>query len=198
LNASLSGGPSAIRGTTADGDDEAAERPPAQAQAQRPGVRTATRLQITANHTIVFSDRILIRPGLDSVDLLNGGAVGIATGRTRHQFDATAGILSGGLGARLSLGWRGRSTLQTRVGSATDTLEFSPLLLVNFRAFTDARRLFGRHVWTRGMRLSFNVMNATNDRQRVRDSSGHTPLQYQPGYRDPIGRTIEFELRKVF
>jgi len=25
-----------------------------------------------------------------------------------------------------------------------------------------------------------------------------TPLQYQPGYRDPVGRTIEFELRKVF
>jgi iron complex outermembrane recepter protein len=32
----------------------------------------------------------------------------------------------------------------------------------------------------------------------VRDSFGHTPLQFQAAYRDPIGRTIELELRKVF
>jgi iron complex outermembrane receptor protein len=48
------------------------------------------------------------------------------------------------------------------------------------------------------MRMSLSVLNATNDRQEVRDSFGGTPLQYQPGYRDPIGRTVELELRKVF
>jgi iron complex outermembrane receptor protein len=41
-------------------------------------------------------------------------------------------------------------------------------------------------------------VNLTNARQRVRDSFGHNPLQYQPDYRDPLGRTIEVELRKVF
>ena len=46
--------------------------------------------------------------------------------------------------------------------------------------------------------MSLDVLNATNDRQSVRDSFGTTPLQYQPGYRDPLGRTIEIELRKVF
>jgi len=48
------------------------------------------------------------------------------------------------------------------------------------------------------MRLSLNIVNATNDRQEVRDSTGDTPLRYQAGYRDPLGRTIEIELRKVF
>ena len=43
-----------------------------------------------------------------------------------------------------------------------------------------------------------DVVNLANDRQKVRDSMGNTPLQYQPGYRDPLGRTIEFEIRKVF
>jgi iron complex outermembrane recepter protein len=38
----------------------------------------------------------------------------------------------------------------------------------------------------------------TNDRQDVRDRFGNTPLQYQPAYRDPLGRTVEFEIRKVF
>ena len=50
----------------------------------------------------------------------------------------------------------------------------------------------------RGMRISVNLLNAANDRQEVRSSAGKTPLQYQAGYRDPIGRTFELELRKVF
>jgi hypothetical protein len=48
------------------------------------------------------------------------------------------------------------------------------------------------------LRLSIDVLNVTNDRQTVRNSAGTTPLQYQPGYRDALGRTIEFEVRKVF
>jgi hypothetical protein len=42
------------------------------------------------------------------------------------------------------------------------------------------------------------VHNATNERQSVVDSAGITPLPYQSAYRDPLGRTVEIELRKVF
>jgi iron complex outermembrane recepter protein len=157
-----------------------------------------TRLQLTANHTMVFSDRILIRPGLDSVDLLEGGAIGIASGRVRHQLDGTAALTSGGLGARLGVTWRGPSTLESRIGTITDTLRFSPLFLVNLRAFADMRRLLPHRDWAKGLRLSVEVVNLTNDRQEVRDSAGDTPLRYQPGYRDPLGRTIELAIRKVF
>ena len=72
------------------------------------------------------------------------------------------------------------------------------MLLVNFRAFADASRLFGERDWTRRLRLSVIGNNLTNHRQRVRDDLGITPLQYQRGYRDPIGRTIELEIRKIF
>jgi len=157
-----------------------------------------TLLQLTANHTVVFLDEIAIRPGLPNVDLLSGGAIGIAGGRVRHQVDGTASITSGGLGARLGVAWRGKSFLDSRINGTVDTLEFSPVLLVNLRAFTDGARIFGHNSWTRGLRLSLNAINLLNDRQEVRDSAGSTPLQYQPGYRDPIGRTIEFEIRKVF
>jgi outer membrane receptor protein involved in Fe transport len=118
---------------------------------------------------VVFTDRILIRPELDPVDLLEGGAIGIASGRVRHQIDGT-----------------------------TDMLRFSHVTTVNLRAFADMRRLLPESPWAKGLRLSLDVINLTNHRQSVRDRFGNTPLQYQPGYRDPIGRTVEFELRKVF
>lgn len=201
LNTTIGGGPrttARVGGAAeSDGGEDETIRPAA------PSVRAGrsrppTRLQLNANHSIVFLDRITIRPGLDSVDLLEGGAIGIAGGQVRHQFDGTASITSGGIGARLGVTWRGRSTLESRIGGVTDTLRFAPVLAVNLRAFADVHRLLPRSEWTRRMRLSLNLLNATNDRQRVRDSAGFTPLQYQPGYRDPLGRTIELELRKVF
>lgn len=174
-------------------------QPPAPSgKGPRPPRKPTTYLQLTANHTVVFSDEIRIRPGLDPVDLLEGGAIGIGGGRVRHQVDGTAALTSGGLGARVGVTWRGASTLESRIGGTTDTLHFSPLLLLNLRLFTDARRFLPHSDLARGLRFSINIVNATNDRQKVRDSFGSTPLQYQPAYRDPLGRTIEFEIRKVF
>jgi hypothetical protein len=158
----------------------------------------STYVDFTANHTIVFADRLEIRPGLDSVDLLGGGALGIGGGRVRHQIDASAAITSGGIGARAGVAWRGPSKLDTRIGAVDDTLHFSPVTMINLRLFADVARIVPHTAWAKSLRLSLDVVNLTNDRQRVRDSFGSTPLQYQPAYRDPLGRTIELEIRKVF
>lgn len=160
--------------------------------------KPGTFIQLNANHTIVFSDKIVIRPGLPPVDLLHGGAIGIGGGRVRHQVDGTAGITSGGLGARLSFVWRGKSTLLSRLSGQPDTLRFSSLGLVNLRLFAEGKRLLPKEKWAKGLRVSLDVVNLFNKRQKVRDSSGETPLQYQAAYRDPIGRTVELELRMVF
>ncbi|MCL6684707.1 hypothetical protein [Sphingomonas alba] len=158
----------------------------------------ATRLSLTATHSIVFKDEIVIRSGLPPVDLLEGGAIGLGGGRVRHQLDATASITSGGLGARVTASWRGKSTLNALDEGGPDRLVFSPVFNLGLRAFADLHRFLPHSDWARSMRLSINVVNATNDRQEVRDSTGDTPLRYQAGYRDPLGRTIEIELRKVF
>ncbi|HVL29898.1 MAG TPA: hypothetical protein VM326_04180, partial [Sphingomicrobium sp.] len=177
--------------------DEAREEPPVPAVARgRRG--PGTRLSFTASHSIVFEDKIIIRSGLPTVDLLEGGAIGIGGGRVRHQLDATASITSRGTGVRVSANWRGKSTLNALDEGSPDRLHFSPVFNLNLRAFTEISRFLPRSDWAKRMRVSLNVVNATNDRQEVRDSSGDTPLRYQPGYRDPLGRTIELELRKVF
>jgi iron complex outermembrane recepter protein len=194
LNAPLGGGGRpGFSASSADGEESTDEAPQPAAAA-----RPATRAQLTANHSLVFLDKIQIRPEAEPVDLLKGGAIGIAGGRVRHEFDATAAVTSGGTGVRLGLAWRGGSLLQTRIGGEQSLLRFSPVFLVNLRAFADARRLFPGSGWSSGTRFSINLVNLTDRRQRVRDPFGHTPLQYQPAYRDPIGRTIEFELRKIF
>lgn len=199
LSKSIGGGPgprARLAGDPAEpGDEEGAGEAPAPRVERR---ARPLRLQLNASHSIVFSDKIVIRELLDPVDLLGGGAIGIAGGRVRHQLDATASVASGGSGVRLGVAWRGKSSLESRVGGASDTLRFSPLMAVNLKAFAEMRRFLPRSDLAKGMRLSFNILNATNDRQKVRDSAGNTPLQYQPGYRDPLGRTIEIEIRKVF
>jgi hypothetical protein len=166
--------------------------------AKRTPAPRPTYLQLTANHTVVFSEEIRIRPGLEPVDVLHGGAIGIGGGRLRHQIDATAALNSGGTGIRVGVTWRGKSELESRISGIEDTLRFSPVFLVNARAFTDLKRFLPESKWAKGLRLSLEVVNLFNDRQDVRDSFGNTPLQYQPAYRDPIGRTVEFEIRKVF
>ncbi|HEY8434960.1 MAG TPA: hypothetical protein VIK68_10165 [Sphingomicrobium sp.] len=173
--------------------------PPPQVPGQpHVAVRPSTYFQLTASHTIVFSDQIVIRPGLPPVDLLGGGAIGIGGSRPRHQVDATAALTSGGMGARIGVTWRGPNELLSRLNGTTDTLHFSSVLAMNVRAFTDLKRVIPHAAWARSLRISLDVLNVTNYRQRVHDSFGNTPLQYQPAYRDPLGRTIEVELRKVF
>ena len=47
-------------------------------------------------------------------------------------------------------------------------------------------------------RFSIGAKNIFNQRQRVTDSNGNTPLSYQPLYMDAQGRVIEVEFRKMF
>jgi hypothetical protein len=50
----------------------------------------------------------------------------------------------------------------------------------------------------RGARISFNIDNIFNQRREVTDATGATPLRYQTGYLDPLGRTVSINFRKLF
>jgi outer membrane receptor protein involved in Fe transport len=180
---------------SAPSDGEAEEGQPRPALGN---VAARLRLQVAAFHTIILDNDVVIRPSLPTVDLLSGGAIGIGGAPSRHQVSLLMTLGTRGIGAVFSAQWRSESTLEIASGAGTDRLRFSPLATVNLRAFVAGTRLFPREGWLRGSRFSLSVANVFNDRQEVSDSAGATPLRYQPGYRDPLGRTVEIEFRKVF
>lgn len=161
-------------------------------------LRSRPRLQLSAAHTIILNYDVLIRPTVPIVDLLAGGAVGIGGAPPRHQLNLNATLGGRGIGATFNAVWRSESFLTIETAVGTDRLRFEPLATVNLRTFVTGGRLFPNRSWARGTRLSVSVQNLFNDRQEVRDTTGQTPLRYQRAYRDPLGRTVEFEFRKTF
>ena len=176
-----------------DNSDEGASVGPTPA-----ALASRLRLQLSAFHTIILDNDVVIRPTLPTVDLLAGGAIGIGGAPSRHQVNVLMTLGTRGIGTVLTAQWRSASTLIVSSGAGTDRLRFSPLATVNLRAFVAGTRLFPGQRWLRGSRFSITVANLLNDRQTVRDAAGTTPLRYQPGYLDPLGRTVEFEFRKTF
>ncbi|HEU0310307.1 MAG TPA: hypothetical protein VFR36_03690 [Sphingomicrobium sp.] len=55
-----------------------------------------------------------------------------------------------------------------------------------------------KHPFFRGSSLRFDVDNIFNNRPKVRDANGATPLSYQPDLLEPIRRTFGITLRKLF
>jgi hypothetical protein len=166
----------------------------------RPSAPAASRarLEVSFSHTVTLRDTILIRRGLPVIDLLEGGAVGIGGGRARHVVTGTLAATRGGSGVRLTGVYRSRSTLLSGTAAAPETLRFAPIFTASLRVFADLAPLLANVTALKDTRLSLAVENVSDHRQRVRDDNGATPLRYQPGYLDPLGRTVMVELRKVF
>lgn len=164
------------------------------------GGQTGGRIQVSFYHTWVFRDDILIQDGGPEIDRLHGGTTGGGGGTPQHMLDMRLGYSNNGLGARLDGQWQSGTTVTSAPGSATGDLRFSSLAKANLRLFGDLGAQPGLigHSWARGARVTLAVNNIFNTRQRVRDENGATPLIYQPGYLDPLGRTVRIEFRKLF
>ncbi len=201
------GGPGADAKT--QGDKSAEGTPPKTEQSERRGGprgsrgaggrNSGGRWQVSAYHTIRLQDRILIRPGVEELDLLDGSAIGSSGGSPRHEFEINGGWFKNGIGFRLD----GKHQIATRVngGLTGSDLRFSDLTTFNLRVFVnldDRGSLTEKIPFLKGSRIAFKVDNIFNDVQTVRDSSGLVPLSYQPGYLDPVGRYIEIDFRKRF
>lgn len=167
-----------------------------------PGVATRRlpplSLQVSLQQTVTLSSTLLIRAGLPPIDLLAGGATGVGGGEQRNFVTANATIARGATGLRLSATYRGATDLQTGTLTAPDHLTFAPIYKADLRAFADLALVFPRSTAAKGGRLSLIAENLFNARQRVTNAAGLTPSAYQPAYRDPVGRTIQIELRKQF
>ena len=156
------------------------------------------RLQFALYHTWHFTDDVVLTPGAPKLDLLDGGAITDAGGQPRHQLEGQAGYNNNGIGARVSVNWQSATRVDTGTASS---LHFSDLTTVNLRIFSDLGqkpKLALAHPFFRGARITLSINNLFNARQDVRDATGVTPLRYQPGYLDPIGRNVLISFRKLF
>lgn len=159
------------------------------------------RVQFALYHTWHLTDRVLIADGGPALDLLDGDAIGQSGGQPRHELEGQAGYFNNGLGARASLNFRSATTVNGGTPTNPTTLDFGSLTTVNLRLFADLGQrldLVRAHPWLRGVRVTASVDNLFNQRQRVTDESGTVPIGFQPGYLDPLGRSVRVSVRKLF
>ena len=157
-----------------------------------------TRLQVAASHTFLLKSTTVIREGLDEVDLLKGGAIGIGGGLQRHSTNASVALMKGASGLRLELRRRGASSLVIGPAETPDLLTFRPLTTIDMKAIADLGQLLPKVRIAKDSRFTLSVDNIANRRQHVTNRADEILQAYQPVRRDPIGRTIQLELRKVF
>jgi hypothetical protein len=155
-------------------------------------------LQVNGSYRILLNNKLLIRDGLPEVDLLDGGAVGIVGGQQRHSWDLNLALTRGSTGVRMGARNRGVRYLTTGTAANPDLLTFHSITTVDVKAFVGLGQLLPHAKVLRETRLSLNIDNMLNKRQKVEDLSRGVPQAYQPVRLDPIGRTVMLEIRKVF
>ena len=162
-----------------------------------PGAGT---FQIGLYHTVKFTDEIVIRPGLPTLDLLDGASLDAGGGTPKNQLDLQGNVSRSGLGASLNARWLEGTVVRGAGVSGVQDLSFSALTTVNLRLFADlgAQPALRGKPFFRGARLSASVDNLFDARQSVRGPDGVTPITYQEDYLDPRGRVVRVAFRKLF
>lgn len=156
-------------------------------------------LQFAIFHTVHFRDDILIRQGVPKLDFLNGSASGQGGGQPQHEIQVQAGASKNGLGFRMTADWQAATHVNGGL-TGGDDLRFSDLTTVDLRLFADlGQQPWARgNLWLRGARVSLSLDNIFNEKLKVTTPTGVTPVNYQPDFLDPMGRTVKLSFRKLF
>jgi hypothetical protein len=153
-------------------------------------------IQATLTDTIRLSDRLVLASGQPAIDLVSGNTLGEGLRVPRHRIETTVSGSHHGFGLRGNATWTSQGSAGTGLPGA---LRFSDRFATNLRLFWFPAKtpgIAGR--WLEGVRLLLAIDNLTDSYQRVADRNGATPLAYQRGLVDPIGRTIRLSIRKTF
>lgn len=154
------------------------------------------RWNLSVFHTVRFDETVRIAPGGPELNLLEGDALS-GGGVSRHSLEVEGGAFYRGLGFRFNGSW----AAPTHVRSLTSDLRFGSAFKVDLRAFVnfDQKPKIVKAVpFLKGARLSLEIDNLFNARQRITDANGNVPLSYQPDLVDPRGRVIGIDFRKQF
>jgi len=155
-------------------------------------------MNLSVFHTWRLTETVLIRPGVPELDYLDGSAFSGRGGRPRHEIELQAGLFRSGIGGFVRATWQAATAVN---GGAGGDLRFADRATVNLQLFADLGQresLIRRLGWLRGAHLQLGISNLFDSRQRVRDTTGATPIGYQSDYLDPLGRTVRIGIRKLF
>ena len=156
-------------------------------------------MRIAVFHTVHFVNRQLVRPGGPVLDFLNGASLGQG-GQPQHEVEGQINIFERGYGGEVALNWKSGSFVRGGGGPTTD-LDFSGLATVRVRFFVELdqrKTLIAKAPWLKSTRVSFSINNLFDQRMSVKDATGATPVNFQPFYLDPMGRTWRIGLHKLF
>ncbi len=153
---------------------------------------------VSLNHSIELANEILIAPGLDLLDQLDGQSTS-AFGLPRHNTRLQAGIFGNGVGMRVSARYTGEADLDGASATGTGDIFFDDLATFDLRLFTEVGQLVGRNEGAlKNLRISLLVNNIFDARRTITDENGETPITYQPFLIDPTGRFVGIDIRKLF
>lgn len=158
------------------------------------------RWNLAVFHVWRFTDTVRVAPGSAELNQLDGNAI-TAGGVPRHAIEFEGGVFKNGYGLRLKGDWNAPARV---VGSGLpggSDLRFGSVLNLDLRMFVNLGQqesLVEKVPFFKNARLSFTVDNLLDQRQRVTDQNGNVPLAYQAAFRDPQGRVIGLDFRKMF
>jgi hypothetical protein len=154
-------------------------------------------IQFTLTDTIRLKDEVVLADGAAPIDLVADNELGDLLRVPRHRVEAQLSATRDGVGLRANAAWT--SGGKAGAGSPGE-LHFADRFFLNFRLFyfpASNASLAAAMPWLRGVRFLLAVDNLFDSYQRVTNDAGQTPLAYQRGLVDPIGRTVRFSIRKT-
>jgi hypothetical protein len=161
-----------------------------------------SRWNLSLYHTWRFTDTVRIAPGAAPLNQLDGDAIS-AGGVPRHALEFEGGLFRNGYGLRVQGEWNAPATVSgsgSELAGSSD-LRFGSTFVLGLRTFVNLDQLpsvVNQVPFLKGTRISFTVDNLLDQRQRVTDQNGDVPLAYQAAFREPQGRVVGIDVRKMF
>ena len=151
-------------------------------------------------HTLRFTDRVTIAATGPVLDQLGGDALN-AGGVPRHSLEFEGGTFYKGFGMRLNGNWDSPARVRSIGAPGSSDLRFGSVFRLDARIFVNLgmqQKLVDKAPFLKGLRLAFDFDNIFDSRQKVTDGNGVVPLAFQADFRDPRGRFVGIDLRKMF
>jgi iron complex outermembrane receptor protein len=154
-------------------------------------------VQLSLVETMRLTDRLSLAEGGPAYDLIAANPLGEAARVPRHRLDAQLSATHAGWGLRMGGVW----TSGGRDGTGSlGQLAYADRFALNMRVFwfPGRNRTIAQAVpFAHGLRFLLAVDNLFDSWQQVQGANGQTPLAYQRGLIDPVGRTFRLSLRKT-